>query len=173
MEFIPLKLAGVYGIRVPVYSDLRGTLKRIFDSDFNPIDFNISQSSIVFNPLNKTLRGLHFQTNEYSENKFVQCFSGRIFDVLVDLREESQTYLKHISVELGPNSAFSGLLVPRRFAHGYLTLQPHSNLIYFMDRNFSQEFSNGCAWDDPKLGIKWPAKPKHISQQDQEWKFIE
>ena len=173
MEFIPLEIKGVFGLKMPSYSDSRGTLRRIFDSNSNPTEFNISQSSYVSNPLSLTLRGLHFQKGAHSENKFVHCISGRIFDVLVDLRKESGTYLKHISVELGPQSKFSGLFVPKQFAHGYLTLESNSNLVYFMDKDYSQDFSSGYSWNDSKLGISWPTQPEYISEQDQNWRLIE
>ena len=97
-----------------------------------------------------------------------------MFDVIVDLRQESSTFGNHLEVVLGLSSAYIGLFVPSGCAHGYVTLEQDSTLIYFMDKEYSAENSKGIHWEDPKLQIQWPIKPTVISARDQSWpKFME
>lgn len=174
MEFIPLEIEGVFGILSESKSDSRGSLTRAWDSTSILKSFNLIQSSIVTNPRMGTLRGLHFQTDPFSENKVVECISGEVFDVIVDLRQESSTFGNHLEVVLGLSSAYIGLFVPSGCAHGYVTLEQDSTLIYFMDKEYSAENSKGIHWEDPKLQIQWPIKPTVISARDQSWpKFME
>ena len=109
----------------------------------------------------------------HSETKIIQCIGGKVFDVIVDLRKESNTYFKHTSLEIGPSSEYQGLVVPSGCAHGYMTLEANSTLIYFMDNVYSAESSCGVLWDDPSLKIEWPSKPSVISKQDLEWPGLE
>lgn len=172
MQFIPLEIDGVLGIIGDSHSDSRGTLTRVWES--NPVfqDFALNQVSIVGNPTKGTLRGLHFQTDPFSETKIIECVSGKVFDVVVDLRKDSSTYGRHLDIELGPLEPYIGLLIPAGCAHGYLTLEPNSTLIYFMDKIYSVDHSDGLLWSDPKLSIKWPFKPVLISDRDTEWPLL-
>ena len=105
----------------------------------------------------------------FSENKIVECISGKVFDVVVDLRMESHTYGKHLEIEIGPLESHIGLFIPAGFAHGYLTLETDSTLIYFMDKEYSAENSAGLLWRDPNLSINWPFEPSLISERDLQW----
>jgi len=172
MQFVPLEIGGVLGIIGDSHSDSRGTLTRVWES--NPVfqDFALNQASIVGNPTKGTLRGLHFQSDPFSETKIVECVSGKVFDVVVDLRKDSSTYGRHLEIELGPLEPYIGLFIPAGCAHGYLTLESNSTLIYFMDKKYSVEYSGGLLWSDPKLSIKWPCKPVLISDRDSEWPLL-
>lgn len=169
MEFIPLKIEGVLGITQNSRTDNRGSLLRVWEQNTFMSDFPLIQSSLVLNPEAGTLRGIHYQAEPYSEKKIIQCFSGRVFDVVVDLRKDSSNFGEHMSLEIGPSSNYIGLIVPSGCAHGYLTLEPHSNLIYFMDNEFSPQNSFGLLWNDEKLAIQWPFQPTNISPQDASW----
>ena len=170
MKLIGLGLAGIKGIVTEKNSDSRGSLIRIWDKEFGISEFNLTQASFVSNPERGTLRGLHFQSDPFSESKILYCVSGEIFDVVVDLRPNSPTYKKHLEVKLGLNREFMGLIIPAGFAHGYLTLETNSSLIYFMDTPFKKEYADGIHWEKNRLDIKWPFNPKVISQKDSELK---
>ena len=169
MEVSALGLEGVLGIVEESQSDSRGTFTRVWDSNSFIKGFELNQASIVTNPRSATLRGLHYQAEPFSENKIVECVSGKVFDVVVDLRKESRTYGEHLEIEIGPLEPFVGLFIPAGCAHGYLTLETNSTLIYFMDKEYSAENSYGLLWCDPKLSISWPSEPSLISKRDSNW----
>jgi dTDP-4-dehydrorhamnose 3,5-epimerase len=169
VEFVPLRIEGVLALKQTNYEDNRGKLIRVWDQNDLMSDFSLNQCSIVSNPSAGTLRGIHYQTDPYSERKIVQCFTGKVFDVVVDLREDSISFGDYVSLEIGPSSNFIGLVVPNGCAHGYLTLEPDSKLIYFMDKEYSPQNSCGLLWNDPKLAIDWPMHPTSISPRDASW----
>ncbi len=172
MEFIDLGIKGTFGIVEKSNLDARGTLTRVWDSDSILASFKLVQSSVVSNPNAGTLRGLHFQEAPFSENKIVQCISGKIFDVIVDLRKDSATYGRHIELTLGPLESYLGVLIPAGCAHGYLTLDPNSTVLYFMDKVYSPKHSKGISWDDSSLAINWPTIPIVISERDSNWPYL-
>ena len=173
MEFIPLVVDGVFGIISESHVDSRGSLTRVWDKKSPLGNFDLAQSSVVLNPKARTLRGLHFQTIPFSENKVIECVSGRVFDVIIDLRPESSTYKKQLAIHLGPDEKFLGVHVPAGCAHGYLTLEEDSTLIYFMDREYSVKNSRGLLWNDSSLSINWPSEPALISEQDKSWPSLQ
>lgn len=165
----PLKIHGAFSISLHSRVDNRGSMVRIWESQGELEKFELNQASFVANPLPKTLRGMHYQEEPFSENKILYCVSGLIFDVIIDLRETSKTYLQHEAIEIGPESSFQGLFVPKGCAHGYLTITPDSNLVYFIDKSYSTQNARGLLWNDPKLKIKWPFNPVCISDRDKNW----
>jgi len=165
----PLKIHGAFSISLQNRVDNRGSMVRIWESQGELEKFELNQASFVANPLPKTLRGMHYQEEPFAENKILYCVSGLIFDVIIDLRETSKTYLQHEAIEIGPESPFQGLFVPKGCAHGYLTITPHSNLVYFMDKSYSAQNARGLLWNDPILKIKWPFNPVCISDRDKNW----
>ena len=167
-----LNFGGLTGIKLIPKVDERGTLTRIFDYEFFSKSFKITQATTVQNPESHTLRGLHFQSHPYLESKIVLCVEGLVQDVVVDLRPKSPQYLKWYSMVLGPSEPLDGFLVPKGFAHGYLTLENNTQLIYFMDELFNVEKSSGIRWDDPKLNIEWKGNPRLISPRDSNWALI-
>lgn len=169
MQFTPLSIEGAFGISESTHSDLRGSMTRIWDNNSILRNFDLVQSSIVTNPARGTLRGLHYQAEPFSENKVVECIAGKVFDVIFDMRKDSKTYREHLTIQIGPSEAYMGLFVPAGCAHGYLTLQPHSTLVYFMDNAYSREHSRGIPWNDDSLAVKWPFKPLLLSEQDASW----
>lgn len=166
MKKTNLEIAGAFAFSVNRSVDERGSLVRIFDSVELFPEFNVVQASYVENPIEGTLRGLHFQSGEFAESKIIHCVNGKIFDVLVDLREESPTYGNFVSVTLGNDEEFQGIYVPKNFAHGYLTLSEDVKLIYLMDTDYSEANSSGIVWNDKLLNISWPSNPVIISGRD-------
>ena len=169
MKFTALEIQNCSAFTSDLISDSRGSLSRIWEENSIFSAFETIEASIVSNPTLGTLRGLHFQNSPHDENKIVQCIGGKAFDVVLDIRKESDTYRKYVGLEIGPKCRFQGLFVPAGCAHGYLTLEPDTSLIYFMDSAYSPEASNGIRWDDPNWMISWPIKPSLVSQQDLDW----
>lgn len=111
---------------------------------------NQSYSAVPF-----TLRGLHFQEQPFAQAKLIRCVRGAIFDVAVDLRLGSASYGQHVSAVLTPENR-SQIFVPRGFAHGFLTLEPDTEIFYKVDEFYAPDHDRGIIWNDPELGIPWP-----------------
>jgi dTDP-4-dehydrorhamnose 3,5-epimerase len=144
--------------------DERGLFRRI--SDMSGMQFNIVQTSISVNSNAFTLRGLHFQARPSQEWKIVSCLFGEIFDVLVDVRTESPNYGRHSYYVLNENNGKS-LIVPPGFAHGFMTLRESTSVLYQIGALYEPKLARTIYWNDPKLGIEWPALPKKVSAKDQ------
>ena len=121
---------------------------------------NVSHNRDAF-----TLRGMHYQAAPHGESKIVHCVRGRIFDVAVDLRPGSASYLKWVGVELAPQLRRL-LFIPDGCAHGFLTLEASSDIVYAMGHPFVAEAGRGVRWNDPAFGIEWPQTPRIISERD-------
>ncbi len=158
-------------IRTEIHSDARGRWERMFDTKVISLERKLVQISHSNNPIEGTLRGLHYQVEPHAENKLVKCIRGRIFDVVVDVRPDSSSYLDHQTMELHASDGIT-LLIPPGFAHGFITLVNHCELIYGMDESFQSDSYKGLRWSDPKLNIEWPMQPKLISDIDQNHDLI-
>lgn len=126
------------------------------------------QSGVSYNRKAGTLRGLHYQTEPCSEIKLIRCTRGVVYDVIVDLRPDSPTYLEHFTCELSEENGLS-LYVPKGIAHGFLTLVNDVTVTYQMSQFYSPEHAAGVRYDDPRLGIGWPMDIQCISDQDRQW----
>ena len=161
-------LHGAYLLEPQPAFDERGYFSRVWCSD-ELVDRGLNatwvQSSISFNEKALTLRGMHYQAAPHAEVKLVRCTSGSVFDVIVDVREDSETFRKWFSVELNPENN-RVLYIPGGFAHGFLTLQDHSVLEYHMSEPYHPECARNVRWDDPAFGIEWPSVPAVISDRD-------
>ena len=166
MKLTSLDLEGVFGINSSVSFDERGSFLRVWDDDSLKSHIELKQASAAINPQARTLRGLHLQAYPHAETKIIQCILGSVFDVVVDLRKDSSTYGKHISIQMGPTEMYQGIVVPKGFAHGYLTLEANSTLLYFMDHLYVPESARGIVWNDPTLQITWLYEPEVISDRD-------
>ena len=118
IKFTSLQILDSSALTLETILDNRGSLSRIWEENSVLKKFNLSQASIVNNPVMGTLRGLHYQSEPYSENKVIQCVSGKAFDVILDLRKDSSTYKKLLEIEIGPECLYQGLFVPSGCAHG-------------------------------------------------------
>ena len=171
MRFLPTPLAGLFEVESDAHVDERGSFRRTWcASEFSAagLDFSPLQASLSGNSRRLTLRGLHYQLAPHAEQKFVRCVQGRAFDVVVDLREGSPTRWQHHAVELDAQRG-NALFVPRGFAHGFLTLLDHTTVEYLIDADFAPAAATGLRWNDPRLGIAWPAMPEVISSRDAAW----
>ncbi len=171
MRFIETDLKGAYIIELEPKEDERGFFARIFcQNEFkkNGIDFNIVQCNISYNKKKGTIRGMHYQVEPYEEAKLVICIKGAIYDVAIDLRENSPTYGQWVAVELSEENK-KMFLIPKGFAHGFQTLTDNCEVLYLMSEFYSPEHSAGVRWDDPFFNIKWPLEPSVISEKDKNW----
>lgn len=175
MKFQELKLKGAFLIELEEHKDIRGTFSRQFcKKEFlsNGIDFQVCQSNISKNYKKGTIRGLHYQKAPYLENKIVSCLKGRVLDVIVDLRENSQTFLKWESVELTEYNN-KMLYIPPLFAHGFQTLQDHTVIYYQLGNYFMPEYYDGIRWNDPKIAINWIKTDNIIiNDRDKSYKLL-
>jgi dTDP-4-dehydrorhamnose 3,5-epimerase len=168
MIFTQTKLAGAFIIDLERLSDERGFFARSWcDDEFAAYGIRMAtvQANVSSNPKRGTLRGMHYQIAPYSESKLVRCTRGAIYDVIVDLREESPTYGQWIGVELTADN-FRMLFVPERFAHGFITLQDATDVAYQMSAKYMPGADGALRWNDPSIGIEWPIEPVLISQKD-------
>lgn len=176
MHFEETFLTGSYVINPNVLDDDRGWFMRTFSEDIfrkNIKEFNSYwiQMNHSYSKQKYTWRGFHFQNAPFSETKLVRCISGKVLDYIIDLRIESETFLKYISVELSSKNKKS-IYIPKGFAHGFLTLEPNSELIYLHDQYYNPEFESGINYQDPKLNIILPVNPIVISERDITHKFL-
>ena len=168
MIFQPTGLAGAYVIAIERLSDARGFFARSFcarefeDHGLNP---SLAQCNISYNRHAGTLRGMHFQAAPFEEAKLVRCTRGAIHDVIIDLRPDSPTFMQHVGVQLTPD-ARNMLYVPEGFAHGFLTLEDHTEVFYQMSEFYVPGAARGFRWDDPAFAIDWPAPVRVISERD-------
>ncbi|MBV1870600.1 MAG: dTDP-4-dehydrorhamnose 3,5-epimerase [Gammaproteobacteria bacterium] len=168
MIFVPLELNGAYLIRPKIIKDNRGSFTRSYcKKKFDQLDLsnNFVQHNISQNIKRGTLRGLHFQSKPYMENKVVRCISGSIYDVIVDIRKNSKTYGEWKGFKLTKENQLS-LYIPKGFAHGYQALEEDTYLHYLMSEYFHDNSASGICWNDPQLNISWPIDNPTLSDKD-------
>jgi len=135
------------------------------------INFEIKQTNFSFNKKRLTLRGFHYQKFPFSESKIITCVKGKILLVVININKESQNYLKHIKFNLSDNINKS-VLISKDCATAFLTLEPETLVLYYMSTYYKKDKGKGICYNDPKLNIKWPNKPKIISSRDIKFKNI-
>ena len=168
MKFFETKLKGAYIIELEKLEDNRGFFARTWDKkifDKRGLNSDLVQMSFSHSKQKGTLRGMHFQVNPFEETKIVRCLRGRIFDVIIDLREKSETYKEWINVELDDEER-KMIYIPEGFAHGFQTLEDNTEVCYQMSNWFSSEHAKGIRWDDKEFNIKWPIQNVIISEKD-------
>jgi dTDP-4-dehydrorhamnose 3,5-epimerase len=172
MRFTETGVSGAYLIDPDPHGDDRGFFARLWcREEFGAKGLRpmIAQCNNAFTARRGTLRGLHYQVAPYEEVKIVRCVRGAIFDVYVDLRPDSATYLRWFGAELTAENRRL-MYVPEGCAHGYLTLADDTELIYFVSQSYHPEAERGVRWNDPRFGIKWPAvESLTISAKDEQW----
>jgi dTDP-4-dehydrorhamnose 3,5-epimerase len=168
MKLSETKLKGAYIIEIEPVTDERGFFARSFcANEFEKHGLNprIVQCNISFNKKKGTLRGMHYQVAPYEEAKLVSCIRGAIYDVIIDLRQNSPTYCQWFFVELNAEN-YKILYVPKGFAHGFQTLEDNTVVFYQMSEFYHPECARGVRWDDKAFGIKWPISNPIMSERD-------
>jgi dTDP-4-dehydrorhamnose 3,5-epimerase len=166
MRFAATKISGVWIVESEPVHDERGFFARLscpVEMKAAGIDFEPQQTSLSRNIARHTLRGMHYTTAP--EAKLVRCVRGRIFDVALDLRPQSAMCGKWVGLELSAQLA-NAIYIPAGVAHGFLTLEDDSDVLYQIDRIYAPGFEAGVRWDDPIFGITWPAAPRVIHPRD-------
>jgi dTDP-4-dehydrorhamnose 3,5-epimerase len=175
MRFVGTAIPGVVVVDIQPHEDERGAFARLQCPDefaaaghpFTPV-----QTSLSRNPHPGTLRGMHYQSAPHAETKLVRVVRGRIFDVALDLRAASPTYRQWTSAELSAENG-RALLIPEGVAHGFLTLEPDTDVLYQISPAFQPGHEAGVRWDDPAFAIAWPAAPALISPRDATYPDVE
>ena len=169
MEFFKdTTIPDVILIRPELIRDNRGFFTRMFCTEElkkNGLEEDWPQCNSSYNHYKGTLRGMHFQMPPCQEAKLVSCISGAIYDVVVDLRKNSNTYCKWVGYTLDDVSK-EILYVPKGFAHGYLTLEDMAEVFYHVSTPYNKNYEKGVLYNDPAFSIAWPIAPKIISDRD-------
>lgn len=171
MNFEPLSVSGAFLITPQPRPDERGYFARIFCRDElhkQALCGDFCQINTGFNPRAGTLRGMHFQRGDDAEVKLARCVRGAVYDVVVDLRPQSPTYLRWAAAELSADNG-AMLYAPAGTAHGYLTLCDDAELTYMTSRPYAPNAVDGVRHDDPAFGIQWPREIVLVSQADRAW----
>ena len=173
MIFSEARLQGAFVVDIDPIEDDRGFFSRSFcQREFmkHGLKTEVVQSNISFNLAKGTLRGMHFQRPPMSEAKLVRCTRGKVYDVIVDLRPDSETYRLWEGFELSAENRRS-IYIPEGFAHGFQTLEDNSELFYQMYQFYSPEHASGVRWDDPAFGVRWPLPTPVISSRDNSFPY--
>ena len=157
-----------------VFRDSRGWFietynKKVFKD--NGININFKQDNHSYSKQKGVLRGLHFQNEPYAQTKLVRCTRGKIWDVAVDLRKSSPTYLKWFGLELTPEN-HKMLFIPQGFAHGFITLEENTEVQYKVDNFYDPNTDRAIKYDDPDIGIKWPINNVILSEKDKKAPYL-
>ena len=171
MIFTATQLDGAWLIDLEPREDERGFFARIWcrqELGAQGLDTDIAQENLSFNRHRGTVRGLHFQRSPHEETKIVRCTRGGIFDVIVDLRPQSLSYLRWQGFELTAENR-KALYVPKGFAHGFQTLASNAEIIYQISEFYAPNSAGGYRYDDAAFRIAWPLPVTVISERDLSW----
>jgi dTDP-4-dehydrorhamnose 3,5-epimerase len=168
MIFKELELKGAYLVEVKKIEDERGFFGRAWceneflDHHLNP---NFVQLNTSFSKIKGTIRGLHYQVDPYQEVKFIRCTRGSIWDVIIDLRPTSPTFMKWIGNELSADN-YKMVYVPENFAHGFISLENNTEVYYPVTQFYVPGAERGLRWNDPAFKIQWPIEVSMVSEKD-------
>jgi dTDP-4-dehydrorhamnose 3,5-epimerase len=175
MIFNETGLSGSWFIEPERKCDERGFFVRTFcEREFSErsLESRFVQTSLSYNKLKGTLRGLHFQLVPHEEVKIVGCIKGAVYDVLVDLRRVSPTFGRWRAYELSEENGYQ-IYIPKGFGHGYQTLSDDAVVSYAISEFYVPDAASGIRFDDPALGVEWPLPPTVISDRDYSWSNLE
>ena len=168
MQFEYHKISGLLSIKPSIHEDERGYFRRNYcqkELKKIGIKFDVKQGNISENPKKFTLRGIHYQTEGYEESKIITCLCGSLYNVVIDLREHSSSYLKWVCVNISSTDR-SSLYVPAGCANGFMTTSSQTIVHYYMSEYFNSQVYRGIRYNDPKFQIVWPNEPHIISNRD-------
>ncbi|MGK2849297.1 MAG: dTDP-4-dehydrorhamnose 3,5-epimerase family protein [Candidatus Limnocylindrales bacterium] len=175
MRFVETALRGAYVVELEERSDDRGFFARTFcvrEFEAQGLNTRISQCNLSYNRRRGTLRGLHYQAEPAGEAKLIRCIAGAVHQVLVDMRPQSATYLRHVAVELSAANRLA-VYLPEFVAAGIQTLEDDTSLMYQVSEFHTPEAERGVRFDDPAIGISWPLPVTEISDKDAAWAYLE
>lgn len=168
MIITPAPLKGAFLIDLEKRSDERGFFARLFCAEEfakHGLDTRFVQANNSASVHKGTLRGMHYQLSPKAETKLVRCIKGSLYDVILDLREDSETFGKSFGAVLSADNRRM-MYVPKGFAHGFLTLEDDSEVLYLVSEFYSKELERGVRWNDPSFNIRWPEPPVVVSERD-------
>lgn len=171
MKFVQTPIAGAFVLELEPHGDDRGSFSRSYCVDEfakHGIEMPVVQGNLAHTAKKGTMRGLHYQVAPAAEAKLMRCVRGSVYDVLVDLRKDSPTYLQHFGVELSSGNGLA-LYVPPLFGHGYLSLEDDVEMFYLVSEFYTPGAERGARYDDPAFGIQWPVSVDIISEKDLAW----
>ncbi len=171
MKFHATSLSEATLIELERRGDERGFFARTFCQDEfkrHGLETVFVQQNLSVSAQKGTLRGMHFQKSPHAEDKLIRCVRGAILDVIIDLRPESETFMKWEGFELNERN-MSQLLVPKGFAHGFQTLTENVEVTYLVSSSYAPDAESGLRWNDPAFNIDWPLEPSEMSDKDQHW----
>lgn len=171
MQLKRTAIEGLFEVEVTLLEDERGAFARTYDEAMFAqagLPTHWPQCNTSFNRKRGTLRGMHFQAPPKEEPKLVRCTAGRVWDVALDLRKGSPTYLKWHGIELSA-SRRNAFFIPAGFAHGFITLEDDSEVYYQMGQSYDASLQRGVRWNDPAFAIDWPFAPSVISARDADY----
>ena len=174
MIFQKQKIKGLIVIKPEPFTDKRGLFRRIYcfnELNLKKFNFKIKQVNISENKNIQTLRGFHYQKYPYGENKIISCIHGEIHNIVIDMRENSKTYMQWQSFLLSEKNRL-GLLVPKGCANAYLTLKKKTWVLYFHSQFYRPGFEKSIRFNDPKFNFDWPKKIKVITKKDNSIEFL-
>lgn len=175
MKFKQTELKGAWVIELDFNVDARGYFSRFYcqrEFSAHGIEPRVVQGNVSQSRHKGTLRGMHYQKPPAQETKLMCCTHGSVYDVIIDLRVDSPTYLDHIGVYMDARDKRM-LFVPRGFAHGFLTLEEDTEMLYLVSEYFSPRHAAGIRYDDPLIDINWPSEVSVLSDQDASWPYLE
>lgn len=174
MIFHETKLNGAYIVELEKREDERGFFARAFCSrefEQHGLQPRVVQANTSYNHKKGTLRGMHYQVPPASEPKFIRCIRGAVWDVIIDLRPDSPTYLEYVGIELSAENR-RAIYVPDMFAHGNQALTDGAELFYLVGEYYTPGCERGVRYDDPAVGIDWPLPATVISEKDMSWPLL-
>jgi dTDP-4-dehydrorhamnose 3,5-epimerase len=169
--FTAMTLPGAFLIELERQEDERGFFARSWcrrEFEAYGLDTRVAQCNVSFNRARGTLRGMHYQADPYGEVKLIRCTAGAIYDVIIDLRAGSPTFMRWEATELTATNRRT-LYVPEGFAHGFQTLEDNTEVFYQMSQLYAPERARGVRWDDPAFNIKWPPADRVVSERDKNY----
>lgn len=168
MKFVETPIDGAFVLELAPIHDTRGFFAVAFsrtEFESRGLVAHVEQVNYSHNATAATIRGMHFQDAPYQEAKVVRCLRGAAFDVIVDLRRNSPTFLRWFGVEISGDN-HRALYIPEGVAHGFQTLRDHSDIMYTVSAPYTPSHYQGVRWDDPAFGINWPMTPSVIHERD-------
>jgi len=171
MQFTPTQIPGASIIDTERFDDERGFFVLTWARDefaAHGLNTHLAQCNLSYNHRKGTVRGMHWQVPPHAETKLVRCIRGGIYDVIVDIREDSPTYLQWIGVELTAENR-RALVIPEGCAHGFQTLADATEVFYMLTEQYTPAAARGLRWNDPKIGVAWPLEISVISERDAQY----